>query len=51
MSDEKTISITIKGIDHEDYRYFKIACARERITTKEAIIYLIREFGGKERNH
>ena len=47
---EKTISITIKGIDPEDYRYFKIACARENVTTKQAIINLIREFGTTERN-
>ena len=46
---QKTISITIKGIDPEDYRYFKIACARENVTTKQAIINLIREFGATER--
>ena len=46
---EKTISITIKGIDAEDYRYFKIACARENVTTKQAVINLIREFGDSER--
>lgn len=49
-TNEKTISITIKGIDPEDYRYFKIACARENVTTKQAIINLIREFGASERN-
>jgi len=46
---EKTISITIKGIDSEDYRHFKIACARKNVTTKQAIINLIRAFGDLER--
>ena len=51
MPDKETTSITIKGIDSEDYRYFKIACARENVTTKQAIINLIREFGDSERNN
>jgi len=50
MPDNKeTKSITITGIDPEDYRYFKITCARENVTTKQAIINLIREFGATER--
>ena len=51
LDNEKTISITIKGIDSEDYRYFKIACARENVTTKQAIINLIRDYGATERNN
>lgn len=46
---DKTISITIKGIDAEDYRYFKIACARAQITTRQAIMDLIRDIGNPER--
>ena len=49
MTDKETTSITIKGIDSEDYRYFKITCASKEITTKQAIINLIREFGATER--
>ena len=49
---EKTISITIKGIPEDDYYYFQLAVAavRPKLTIKQAIINLIREFGASERN-
>jgi len=50
---EKTISITIKGIPEDDYYYFQLAVSRIRpkLTIKQAVINLIREFGDSERNN
>ena len=48
---EKTIAITIKGIPEDDYYYFQLAVSRTRpkLTIKQAVINLIREFGDSER--
>ena len=53
IDNEKTISITIKGIPEDDYYYFQLAVSRIRpkLTIKQAVINLIREFGATEKNN